>query len=240
LAKLHNERLKVTFGRTEDDLDKKIELMTRQITTLFRKCEASVKRVVPTQEELKKMTQPMSPQEVDMRRNVMKGMATKITDESKKFREMQKDFLSKMKKREDFPAEFGIRDDDEGKDGHITIEDIMEKGLTAEQVVELDALRKRGAEREAQIVQIAKSVNELAQMFKELSVLIVEQGSIIDRIDYNIEQAQIHVRDGVKEVQIAKKHQDKATGFSWFCIAALVIAIIVCIIILAEVKSKSS
>jgi syntaxin 16 len=183
---------------------------------------------------MKKMGQPMAPQQVDMLKNVMRGMAAKITEESRKFRELQKDYLLKMKKREDFPVEFFGSGDDDGKDGHVTIDEIFEKGFTQQQIEEIEQLRKRGAEREAQIAQIAQSVNELAQMFKELSVLIVEQGSIIDRIDYNIENAKVSVEQGLKEVDKAKQHQDKATGFSWFCIIGLVIAIIICIIILAE------
>ena len=39
-----------------------------------------------------------------------------------------------------------------------------------------------------EIVRVAQSINELATLFRELNVLVIEQGSIIDRIDYNIEQ----------------------------------------------------
>ena len=30
-------------------------------------------------------------------------------------------------------------------------------------------------------------------LFKDLSVLVIEQGTILDRIDYNIENAAVHV-----------------------------------------------
>lgn len=33
------------------------------------------------------------------------------------------------------------------------------------------------------------TINDLAVLFKELSVLVVEQGTILDRIDFNIEEA---------------------------------------------------
>jgi hypothetical protein len=38
-------------------------------------------------------------------------------------------------------------------------------------------------------LRIAKSVDDLAKVFNELTKLVVEQGTILDRIDYNLEQA---------------------------------------------------
>ena len=40
-----------------------------------------------------------------------------------------------------------------------------------------------------EITRLVNTINDLAVLFKDLSVLVVEQGTILDRIDYNIEQA---------------------------------------------------
>lgn len=42
--------------------------------------------------------------------------------------------------------------------------------------------------RDVEIQQIAKSIEELSQIFKELAVLVIDQGTILDRIDFNMEQ----------------------------------------------------
>lgn len=33
-----------------------------------------------------------------------------------------------------------------------------------------------------------KSIEDLSTIFKELAVLVIDQGTILDRIDYNMEQ----------------------------------------------------
>eukprot|EP00475_Leptophrys_vorax_P005466 TRINITY_DN1329_c1_g1_i1.p1 TRINITY_DN1329_c1_g1~~TRINITY_DN1329_c1_g1_i1.p1 ORF type:complete len:296 (-),score=78.87 TRINITY_DN1329_c1_g1_i1:69-956(-) len=230
LAKLHNERLKVTFGNDEDSQDHKIDVVTKEITALLRRCENNLKRIATQGTE-----NGLSPEEQSMRLNAMKGMAVKVRAQSQRFRAAQKDFLMKMKKREDFPIDIG---DEPNEDGSIPLDEIMEKGFTPQQMAEIEQLRRQGRERETQIIQIAQSINELAQMFKELSVLIVEQGSIVDRIDYNINQAKSHVESGLKEVRETKKIQDGQTGRSWICMAILFVAIVICISILVAKLKK--
>ena len=85
-------------------------------------------------------------------------------------------------------------------------------------------------QRDQEIAAIAKSIEELATIFKELSVLVIDQGTILDRIDYNMEIVVDKVEQGVVELEKAVKYQ-KSSRPLW-CIVVLLIANAVMILLL--------
>jgi syntaxin 16 len=250
---MHAERLKVTFAKDEAAQDQKIDILAEQITMvrfffcfwevcadfvwfqLFRRCENRVKQIaVRGGEGGKQLTQ----EEVSVRLNVMRGMADKIRSQSKTFRNMQRDFLVKLRKRDESNNEF-FSGEDEQLSG-VPLEEILENGLSQEQINQMDNIRRDADLREKEIIKIAQSINELATMFRELSILIVEQGSILDRIDYNIDQAQVKVAKGKSELEIANKHSEASSKRSLICIAVLILSIIICVTILVlKLKNKN-
>lgn len=44
-------------------------------------------------------------------------------------------------------------------------------------------------ERDEDINKLVDNINKLNQLFKDMNQLVIEQGTIVDRIDYNIEKA---------------------------------------------------
>lgn len=64
-------------------------------------------------------------------------------------------------------------------------------------------------QREREINQIAKSIHQLAEIFRDLQTLVIDQGTMLDRIDYNIEQTAVQVKHATVEL-------DKVSSpFSW-------------------------
>ena len=61
--------------------------------------------------------------------------------------------------------------------------------------------------KDEEITNLVKSINDLASIFKDLSVLVVEQGTILDRIDYNIESARDDTREANKHLEAVKKSE---------------------------------
>lgn len=85
-------------------------------------------------------------------------------------------------------------------------------------------------EREREIQQVAESVNELAQIMKDLSVLVIDQGTIVDRIDYNIQNVATTVEEGLKQLQKAERTQKQ--GGMVMCATVLVIMCFVMLVLL--------
>lgn len=55
-------------------------------------------------------------------------------------------------------------------------------------------------QREREINDIAKGIIELADIFKELQTMVIDQGTMLDRIDYNVERMAENVKGADKEL----------------------------------------
>ena len=83
------------------------------------------------------------------------------------------------------------------------------------------ALQRRDNELNA----LLNSVNDLAEIFKDMQTLVMEQGSILDRIDYNIDIASSNVSSGKKSIVKANEYQKSN------CFRNVIIVLLVCIFI---------
>jgi len=66
--------------------------------------------------------------------------------------------------------------------------------------------------------------------------IVCRQGTILDRIDYNIEQTATHVDKGLSQLQKAEKYQKK--NRKMLVIAVLFVIVIIMLIILFAVKVR--
>ena len=62
-------------------------------------------------------------------------------------------------------------------------------------------------QRVEEIKKISQTVKELAEITRQLNEMVMEQGTIIDRIDYNLETTENHVEKAVEEIKTAEKYQ---------------------------------
>ncbi|KAG8224620.1 hypothetical protein J437_LFUL005788 [Ladona fulva] len=99
----------------------------------------------------------------------------------------------------------------------------------------LEESAKEAEEREKDVREIASAIADLHDVFKELASMVADQGTILDRIDYNVEQCQVSVHEGLKQLQKAANY--KKRDRKMMCILILASLTMLLFIILIIVKS---
>jgi syntaxin 16 len=159
-------------------------------------------------------------QEKTTRLNVMRSLATELNQASKQFRHCQKEYLHNLRAQEVVGQQFLSAAD--GVSRGVSLEDACDNGLTDAQVSELALMEQQASDREREIIRIAQSVNQLATIFRELNELVIEQGTVLDRIDYNIESTLAKVQSGVKHLEDAEKQSKKALTLKCIILLAII------------------
>jgi len=107
---------------------------------------------------------------------------------------------------------------------------VNESQLNQAQLSVVDDLTQAVQSRDKEIAKIASSIQELGTIFKELAVLVIDQGTILDRIDYNMETVVEHTKEGISHLEKAEKSQKNARSMK--CILCLSMTIFVLLLIL--------
>ena len=90
-------------------------------------------------------------------------------------------------------------------------------------------------EREAALRKLENDIVDVNMIFKDLAVMVHDQGEMIDSIESNVEQVQIRVNEANTHLESAKKNQQTArkTKFILIVILAAVVGVILLLIILS-------
>ena len=202
LAAAHHKALLPNFDDMGNDKDDHVvEIVTQDITRLFKRCETRLRALNDARG---------GAHETVIIKNVQRKLATELQKLSQEFRKMQKDYLQRLKQQEGRgPGASGV-DDIFGWDaatGGGGGQGLADPGFSQSQMQRLDRSEAVTIERDQEVTKILQSVNDLAGVMKDLSVLVIDQGTILDRIDYNCEQVEITVDEGRKQLVKAETHQ---------------------------------
>ncbi|EXB95720.1 hypothetical protein L484_007470 [Morus notabilis] len=219
LVKAHAKALMPSFGDGRED-QHTIETLTQEITDLLRRSE----------KRLQKFSASGSSEDSNVRKNVQRSLATDLQNLSMDLRRKQSTYLK------------GLRQQKEGHDGvdlemnlndnrsRLEDDEFGDMGFNEHQMAKLKKSELLTEEREREIKQVVQSVNELAQIMKDLSSLVIDQGTIVDRIDYNIQSVSASVEEGLKQLQKAERTQKQ--GGMVKCATVLVIMCFVMLVLL--------
>ncbi|XP_059648451.1 syntaxin-43-like isoform X2 [Cornus florida] len=221
LSKSHAKALMPSFGDGKED-QHSIEALTHDITALLKKSE----------KRLRKLSTAGPSEDSNIRKNVQRSLAIDLQNLSVELRKKQSTYLKRLRQQKEGPTPDGV-DLEMNLNGNILRsedDDLDDMGFNEHQMARLKKSEAFTVEREREIQQVVESVNELAQIMKDLSVLVIDQGTIVDRIDYNIQNVAASVEEGFKQLQKAERTQKR--GGMVMCATVLVIMCFVMLVLL--------
>ncbi|KAJ8529578.1 hypothetical protein K7X08_036413 [Anisodus acutangulus] len=220
LAKAHAKALMPSFGDGKED-QRRIETLTHEITDLLKRSE----------KKLQRLSAAGPSEDSNVRKNVQRSLATDLQSLSMELRKKQSTYLRRLQQQKEGPdgvdLEMNINGSHSGRDDDDDLDDL---GFSEHQLAKLKKSEAFTVEREREIQQVVESVNDLAQIMKDLSVLVIDQGTIVDRIDHNIQNVASTVEDGLKQLQKAERSQKR--GGMVMCATVLVIMCFIMLVLL--------
>mmetsp|Transcript_18453 Transcript_18453/g.55686 ORF Transcript_18453/g.55686 Transcript_18453/m.55686 type:complete len:315 (+) Transcript_18453:298-1242(+) len=217
LRRLHGQAALTTFDDTGSK-ELEIEVVTQEITRLIKQAEVRLHKF---------QQQPsQTPTEEKVRQNVLRTLASEVRSLGAQFRKQQKAYLSRLQQNKGGGGGGWLPDSSPFADGGA---DEYDPGFTEMQAMQAGNMDALADERDREVQKILTSIADLAQIMKDLSTLVIDQGTILDRIDYNMEQVSLKVEEGVGQLIKAEKSQKQSRLV--MCIMFLVVAIIVMLLI---------
>jgi syntaxin 16 len=227
IERLHEDQESYTRSKTsalfeEDEnspqlLEQEIESKSQEITLMFNRLHSMIM-------DLKSMTAGRH-RNNKLLKNILQRHFRAVSSLSETFRSYQREHLSCLNEKEKYMEQFVINFDDVDfmdhshqqirfpendrlahSDSSIGFENRNYQTQDQLQIDDLDNDLIR--ERDAEMTEVMKSLVELNQIFQEMSAMVVHQGTLMDRIDYNMESVQMRVNEGA--IQLAQAERSAA------------------------------
>ena len=203
--------MRVGFDESaEGEHEAKIDILTRSISQHFSQAGAALKQI-PASASVR-----ADGADGNVRKNLQRSLASKLHSQSVEFRRMQKTYLQQVSKRGGGDL-LGLGG---GQDVDPTDVDLgfteAQQAMVAQMESEVDASHQEivkigawsvggvtsplPANIMSPVPTAAKSVEDLAAIFKDLATLVIDQGTVLDRIDYNMDCVVEKTKAGVKQL----------------------------------------
>lgn len=200
------KRIIPKFDEEENEqLDKKIRELVLSMTPKVKQCEYNIKCL--SNASLK------SKEDTAIQENIINYLAVKLRDFTRELRNNEEIYMASYK---DLVGERNVEklDDDDNENSKMSANFFQINDDDTNSI-----LKKRDAE----INILLSSITQLSTIFKDLQSLVQHQGTILDRIDFNIEAALDNTVDAHKHLVNGNKEMKK----SCFRNAMLIILIVI-------------
>ncbi|XP_059089648.1 syntaxin-16-like [Tigriopus californicus] len=222
-----------TFDEDNDGMEEQeIALLTKDVSQSISQCHQQVKAV-------QRSTAHCHGLESVIVHNLVQTLSTQLQDLVSAYRLSQDKYAKKIDAREAKSKEYFVDFNEEVNTdsfSEIPLNNPMEQRMNMQELIDLEENTRFVQEREKDIHGVVQSIVELNTIFKDLAFMVAEQGTILDRIDQNIDHTHVKVAQGLDELRKAEKHQSKNRKMKCILILA-VIVIFLFLILLIKISS---
>ncbi|TNY17507.1 t-SNARE, partial [Rhodotorula diobovata] len=256
LDKLHAKHLLPGFKDRSLE-EREIQVLATSITSDFRSCQSHIRRIAEQSQQLL-LRHPPRPGDAETRRidlvmaaNVQTALATKVQDLSALFRKNQAEYLRQLRGNESKAVELqnraatvydplvALADDEQASRSALssapgppgTPSLAQQQFFSPSPAAQSSSSSHQALDaRTAEIASIAQSIADLADLFKDLSSLVIDQGTLLDRVDWNVEVLGREVGAAGDELVRATRHQRRSGKCQ--LIFLLVLLVLACLVVL--------
>ncbi|PHH51409.1 T-SNARE affecting a late Golgi compartment protein 2 [Ceratocystis fimbriata CBS 114723] len=250
LERLHQKHVLPGFNDEEAKREQEIEIekLTQSITRRFHECHRCIQRIghmVTESQDAGTLTRA----EETMAKNIQISLASRVQEASASFRKKQSLYLKKLRgmsgmgdrsaspnpNSQAYNADPSLFESDADRSfSQSTLRGISEQKQLQKSRGANDAII---SQREREIEDIAQSIIELSDLFRDLQTMVIDQGTMLDRIDYNVERMAVDIKAAEKELVVASGYQKQHIKRK---IILLLLLLIVAAIILLVIKPKKN
>lgn len=227
--------------------EREIEALTQEITRGFTTCQNRIRKIdAMLREQQQQQGGNLSSADETMARNLKISLATRVGEVSTLFRKKQSAYLKKLRSLGGMSSPLDRSSTPIAQNPYTDpamMESETDRSSAQSTLLQTAQVRRRTGvmdsaiqQREGEIERIAQGVIDLSNIFQELNSMVIDQGTVLDRIDYNVERTAEYVKEAEKELTVATGYQKKSTKRK---IIFLLFLIVVGMFILLLVKPRS-
>ncbi|CAK9440350.1 uncharacterized protein LODBEIA_P44500 [Lodderomyces beijingensis] len=245
LQHLYKQLIICNKSQEKKTMEQQIEESNYQILRQFELCYVAIRKFEYLAQHHVKLRLNYQVQDVDILQNLKRKYASEIQRHLVLFRSLQNNYMNFLRDDDD-EFELLIKEKKIGNAAGTTTttkkidndaEEFSKEFLQSTQTQAQLQLNQTSDmayldQREKEINKLAHGILEISTIFKEMETLVIDQGTMLDRIDYNLCSTVQDLKSSDKELVKARSYQKRTTKckiifFLGLCVFALLMLVLV-------------
>jgi syntaxin 16 len=199
LKEEQQKRIVPSFDETNTKLiNQNIQMISDRMTQKLKKCKYLTK-------ELKSLLANSSLDD-NIKINMYQNLLNRLAEISREMQINEEKYIQKYQELNGYEESYFTINNTNNTNNLDSIETFQSHVFNSNNKKKIDITKERNKE----LDQMVNTVNELKNIFQDVSNMVISQGTILDRIDYNTYQGRHNIRRGNRELE--ESHESLKSG----------------------------